>query len=65
MEVQSLSDEEMLGFARGMAIAILRSPQPMGGVLEPDLYFEESQDAICLAQQLIAEATGLVGTGDV
>ena len=62
-----MTDEEKLAQARGVVITILRLKNYLpeySFMLEPDLYYEDMAESVCIAQQIIAEATGLVGMGD-
>lgn len=62
-----MNDDEMMGFAKGLSRAIMAwapSDAALEMLLEPENYFDGTQDAVCLTQQLIAEATSLVGVGD-
>ncbi len=62
-----MTDGELVLGATLVAAVLLRTGHPASAILamDPELYFDENQDFICIVQQLIAEATGLVGTGDI
>ena len=60
--------EDAYAWASGLVCAMLRAPHCEGisaAVLEPENYNEETKDAVCMAQQIVAEATGLVGLPEV
>lgn len=59
-----MTDMEMICFAKAAAIMAIGC-HAADNVLEPEYFFDDSQDAVCLAQQLVAEAHGLVGEGDI
>lgn len=50
-----------------LAILCLKHPVPsiLGYLEVEDRLGDTAQDVACMAQQIIAEATGLVGTGDI
>lgn len=60
-----MTDDVMLAMAKVHASCVLAAPDMLlPRLLDLDFWFEEQQDAVCMGQQLIAEATGLVGMVD-
>lgn len=63
-----MNDDQSYGYASALAnmLFVLQPDESVvRELLDVDRYFEGKHDAICIAHQLIAEATGLVGEGDV
>lgn len=57
----------MYCYASGLVNAILcLAPEGVAleAILDPERRFEGTMDAVCVAQQMLAEATGLVGVDE-
>lgn len=63
-----MNDERLYGAALGKVVTILYlgvQGDDLEHLLDPEASVGDWGEATCMAQQLIAEATGLVGVGDI